>query len=66
MFVCGFVCDLVSVQSLGIREYDSSGEETVTQPGHEGLNASVLFARWQEGEEMCVDIHNAGGTKDAM
>ncbi|MCJ8746795.1 hypothetical protein PDJAM_G00145890 [Pangasius djambal] len=53
------------MESLSIEESDGLGEET----GHEGPNASILFARWQQGEEfvqgMRGDIHNAGGFVDA-
>lgn len=45
------VCVLVSVQFLGIKQSDGSGEEAVKQSVREDPNAPVPFARWQEGEE---------------
>lgn len=36
-------------QSLGIEQSEGLGEEIVTQSGFKGPNASVTFARQQEG-----------------
>lgn len=48
----GGVCLCVSVWSLSVQMPDGLGKEAVAESGREGPNASVAFARWQEGEEI--------------